>query len=116
MDKLLDRKFLFFQKDVNRTWPDSVDVKEDLISIGTGIVKNAQNIDYKFKTYIKHEQLLQVAELTEELGDIFFYMIKLMDVFKISLTDVMNNNIAKRKYKIKEDFRYKSYLKVNTIK
>jgi hypothetical protein len=110
MDKLLDKKFLKFQKDVNKSWPDSTDIYEDLTAMGNGITGNSTSINNKFKLLIQHKELLQVKDITNDLGDIFFYMVRIMDVFKISLTDVMKDNINKRKHSGKEDHRYKSYL------
>jgi NTP pyrophosphatase (non-canonical NTP hydrolase) len=110
MDKKLDGKFLNFQKDVNRTWTERNNLAEEATEACLGFSNEASEVASEIEKWVFRGKKLDIEIVKEELGDTFYYFVKLLDLFKISLTDIMKSNVNKRKKKNKHDYRYKNYL------
>ena len=110
MDKKLDGKFLRFQKDVNRTWTERNNLEEEATEACMGLSNEASEVASEIEKWVFRGKKLDIEIVKEELGDTFYYFVKLLDLFRLSLTDVMKANVDKRKKKKKNDYRYKSYL------
>ena len=62
-----------------------------------GLVSEAGEVAGKYKKFLRDDTDFEVLvdDLTKELGDVMWYVDRVADEFGISLTDIIEGNIAK---------------------
>lgn len=69
--------------------------KADAVHMSLGIAGEAGELVDAIKKWTMYNKDLDIANVKEELGDLAFYMVGLMELFGISLTDVIAGNVEK---------------------
>ena len=69
--------------------------KADAVNMVLGIAVEAGELVDAIKKWSIYNKDLDMINVKEELGDLAFYMVGLMELFGISLTDVIQGNVAK---------------------
>lgn len=69
--------------------------KADAIHMVMGIAGEAGELVDAIKKWTMYNKDLDIANVKEELGDLAFYMVGLMELFGISLEQVIAGNVAK---------------------
>lgn len=69
-----------------------------------GIVSEAGEIMSLYQHQIQEEKGLELSELKKEIGDLLWFVCELLDVYELSLPDVMALNIEKLKHRYPDGF------------
>lgn len=94
---------------VNKTWNFSGKLKtsrDHLTNVLLGIGGEAGEIlDNHKKQWFHSHKDERLAELELEVGDLLYYLIKLMDIYHFSLDEVLEKNYRKLRARYPEQFR-----------
>ncbi|MGZ6360896.1 MAG: nucleoside triphosphate pyrophosphohydrolase family protein [Ktedonobacterales bacterium] len=85
-----------YRADVRRTMPD-LPFREQLLCGALGIGGEAGECIDLVKKHVFQGHDLDRATIRDEAGDLLFYLVYLLDVCGISLTEVMPANVQKRR-------------------
>ena len=91
-------------KDVHRTWQKFKDYDAAVTYAALGLGGEAGEVQEVLKKAIFQGHDLNRFKLIEEIGDVFYYMILLMEYHDISLKQVIDANIEKRKKRYPDGF------------
>lgn len=95
---------------VNVTWNYAGRIKDwqgEVTNAVMGLGGEAGEIVDLHKKMFFHSERDRRPELVNELGDLFYYTIKLMDLHKITLAEVLDNNKAKLRARYPDFFAQK---------
>lgn len=85
-----------YEKDVLRTWNSQGSHDADLGYATLKLAGEAGELANTVGKYLYQGHDLTKEEVTEELGDQFYYMVRIMQLYGLTLGDVIEANIAKR--------------------
>jgi NTP pyrophosphatase (non-canonical NTP hydrolase) len=83
-----------YTKEVQRT-SGLQDQKEILTLTALGIAGESGEVVDIIKKVLYHQHDLDTARISEELGDLLWYITRLADALGLSLDDIMQTNVAK---------------------
>lgn len=79
-------------------------VNEPMLAASLGIAGEAGEIADLVKKYTFHNHKMAVEEVTEELGDLFFYVTLMMWTLNITLDEIIEMNVQKLDERYPEGF------------
>lgn len=74
---------------------NDLDIRDQILNAGMGIGGEAGEIVDLLKKHVFHSHVVTRSQLTEELGDLLYYVDWLMEVANLNLADVMQANADK---------------------
>ena len=90
--------------DVNRTMPDNMPKQDRINNICYGLGgESGEILDYLKKVFY-HKQVFNPEILSEEIGDLFWYVCALMYEYDLDFTQILRQNIEKRKKRYPNGF------------
>lgn len=90
--------------DVNRTMPDNMPKQDRINNICYGLGgETGEILDYLKKVFY-HKQVFNPEILSEEIGDLFWYICALMYEYDLDFTQILRQNIEKRKKRYPNGF------------
>ena len=93
-----------YHADVARTAPDGHSQRERLSAAGLGVAAEAGEIANDIKKHLHQGHALDVAALTDEMGDVLYYLAYLGNIVGVTLDDAMAQNVAKRRVRYPDGF------------
>jgi NTP pyrophosphatase (non-canonical NTP hydrolase) len=100
----LSVKYIDFINDVARTWKQQGGAKLNLAVAALGLVCEAGEVGDIIKKELAQGHPTNLPKIVDELGDTFYYMVKVMELYGISLTDIIAANIEKRQIRYPDGF------------
>jgi NTP pyrophosphatase (non-canonical NTP hydrolase) len=101
-------QFQQYRMDVNRTAPVHLNDNQYLIQMALGVCKEAGEVADVIDKAMCQGHDLDVEKLIKELGDMFFYMVAIMNRLAISLFDILSTNIKKRLARFPNGFSFEA--------
>lgn len=93
-----------YQQMAKRTINTRLSRKEQISNLCMGVCgESGEVVDY-IKKGMYHAHILDKKKLTEELGDVMWYLINLATFYNISMTYVLDENIKKLEERYPEGF------------
>lgn len=90
--------------DVKRTMPDELKKQDRINNICYGLGgESGEILDYLKKVFY-HKQVFNPKILSEEIGDLFWYICALMYEYDLDFTQILRQNIEKRKKRYPNGF------------
>lgn len=68
-----------------------------------GLAGETGEVCEKIKKYIRDNDETKIAETKKELGDVFWYLVRLSDELGFDVDDILNENIMKLKKRLEEN-------------
>lgn len=92
---------------VNKTWNNAKRAKtkrDHLINAVMGLASESGELLDEHKKLFFHTKKDRLKEISLEIGDIFYYLIKVMDIYGFTTKEILDVNRAKlfERYGIKE--------------
>ena len=84
-----------YQQATGRTWKPGHDKLFDMLYLAAGIGAESGEVLNMIKKHAKHNKVLDVSKIEEELGDLLWYATRLADILGLDLSSIMAKNIAK---------------------
>lgn len=84
-----------YQNKIKRYWKTSNDVGLDVCHALIGMSGEMGEVSEPLKKALFKDEKLNKKHLTEELGDVLFYVITLANILDIDMTTCLNKNIDK---------------------
>ena len=78
-----------------QTWAKETDLGHPLNYYFLGLTEEAGEVAGKRKRYLRDEGNINKEELTNELGDVLWYLAMIASRYNITLNDVAASNLAK---------------------
>lgn len=91
-------------KDPNETLQSFTPEKCALLHMAFGIGTEAGEILSVAKKHIMYEQPLDRKHMLEELGDLYFFFVGMLQVMNVTVADIEENNIAKLEKRYPEGY------------
>ena len=96
--------------DVKRTMPDDMPKQDRINNICFGLGgETGEILDYLKKVFY-HKQVFKPEILSEEIGDLFWYVCALMYEFKLDFVHILEQNMRKRALRYPNGFNAKDSL------
>lgn len=96
--------FETFRKDVLRTVRSDLPERDRLLMGALGISGEAGEVADSLKKMLFHGHPLDVPAVADELGDVMWYVVLLCDTLGLTLDEVMEANVEKRRKRYPEGF------------
>ncbi|MFI5271450.1 MAG: nucleoside triphosphate pyrophosphohydrolase family protein [Ktedonobacterales bacterium] len=93
-----------YRRDVLRTAPPDLTLRDRLLLGALGLAGESGEVADALKKMLFHSHPLDEAALRDELGDVMWYVMFLCDTLGLSLEDVMDANVEKRRKRYPEGF------------
>ena len=93
-----------YQYKVQRTVNYKLNRKEQLSNLVFGINGEIGEVTDLLKKHLFHGHDLSVQKLTEELGDVMWYLTNIASFFNLSMNDILDENIKKLEERYPEGF------------
>lgn len=93
-----------YQQGARRSANSSLTKNEALANWALGLAGEAGEVADLFKKVIFHKHDLDLDKVKKELGDVAWYLAVLSDEVGLSLSDVMETNLAKLKARYPDKF------------
>lgn len=88
---------VYYQVEVKRTTSPDLGFTEGLVVGALGLAGESGEVVDLIKKYVFHYHTMGKEKLSEELGDVMWYISLICNMAGISLDDVMSNNVEKLK-------------------
>lgn len=100
-----------YQSMSTRTLDKSLEFEEQVLNMALGIGGESGEVIDIIKKNIFHKTKLDKDHLTEELGDVLFYLVNLATLYDIDMHDVMVENYFKLKKRYPNGFTPEASIK-----
>lgn len=100
-------KFREYQTEARRTLNTNTTDRLRLANLGMGLAGEAGEVCDYLKKVVFHDHPLDRERLSDELGDVLWYLANLTDALGVSLDDVAEDNIAKLRARYPDGFEAK---------
>ena len=93
-----------YQEKAKRTVNTNLQFDDQLANLCMGLCgESGEVVDY-IKKHIYHGHSLEINKLSEELGDIMWYLTNIATLFEIPMTYILDENIKKLEERYPEGF------------
>ena len=96
--------FEMYRKDVFRTVRPDMAERERLIIAALGLCGESGEVAENVKKALFHGHPMEPSALRDELGDVLWYFVFLCDTIGLTVEDVMEANVAKRRKRYPDGF------------
>jgi NTP pyrophosphatase (non-canonical NTP hydrolase) len=96
--------FETYQRDVFRTVRPDMPERERLLLAALGLCGESGEVAENVKKLIFHGHPVEGSVLRDELGDVLWYFVFLCDTVGVSVEEVMEANVAKRRKRYPDGF------------
>ena len=93
-----------YQYKAQRTINHKLNRKEELYNLVFGINGEIGEVTDLLKKHLFHGHDLSVQKITEELGDVMWYLTNIASCYNLSMSDILNENIKKLEERYPEGF------------
>lgn len=93
-----------FQKNSTRTLNKELNKEQLLSNMVMGISGEAGEVADIIKKHLYQGHNLDIQHLSEEIGDVMFYIVNLATVLGLDMCEILENNISKLKKRYPEGF------------
>ena len=93
-----------YQEKAQRTVDGTLSAKENICNLVFGLNGEAGEVTELIKKYLYHGHSLGIQKLTEELGDVMWYLTNIATFFNIPMTYILDENIKKLEERYPEGF------------
>lgn len=96
--------FAAYRQDVFRTVRPDLPQRERLLIAALGLCGESGEVAENVKKALFHGHPMEVSALRDELGDVLWYFVFLCDTLGLTVEDVMDANVAKRRKRYPDGF------------
>ena len=93
-----------YQQEILRTVPSKMTKPNKLANFSLGLAGESGELIDMIKKHLYQDHEIDINKVSNEAGDLVWYLCNILNVFNINLSDVMDANIAKLKARYPSGF------------